>query len=96
MYTYIPLLHSRRLLTCPLTPKAGKSLNARLEKLVNICTYVCVCVAGESLNARLEKLVNKEPVMLFMKGEPAAAKCGFSRTIVNILNEQGVTFGCVP
>jgi len=31
--------------------------------------------------------------MLFMKGEPEAAKCGFSRTIVGLLKEQGIEFG---
>ena len=47
----------------------------------------------DSLNSRLEKLINREPVMLFMKGAPAAEKCGFSRQIVALLQENGVQFG---
>jgi len=31
--------------------------------------------------------------MLFMKGDPDAAKCGFSRTIVTLLKDQGIKFG---
>ena len=31
--------------------------------------------------------------MLFMKGAPSAEKCGFSRQIVSLLEENGVKFG---
>jgi glutaredoxin-related protein len=34
-----------------------------------------------------------QPVMLFMKGDPEAAKCGFSKTIVTLLKDQGIKFG---
>ena len=47
----------------------------------------------EPLNTRLEKLIGSAPVMLFMKGQPAAAKCGFSRTIVELLSQNGIEFG---
>ncbi|TPX34859.1 hypothetical protein SmJEL517_g02636 [Synchytrium microbalum] len=46
----------------------------------------------EPLNDRLKKLINKAKVMLFMKGDPSQPKCGFSRQIVGILNEQDVAF----
>jgi Grx4 family monothiol glutaredoxin len=46
----------------------------------------------ESLEERLKKLINKAPIMLFMKGDPTSPKCGFSREIVDLFNEQGVTF----
>ncbi|KAL0114226.1 hypothetical protein PUN28_011496 [Cardiocondyla obscurior] len=42
--------------------------------------------AKESLEDRLKKLVNQAPCMLFMKGSPANPRCGFSRTIVSILD----------
>lgn len=45
------------------------------------------------LNTRLVKLVKAAPVMLFMKGTPAAPQCGFSRQIVAILRERSVKFG---
>lgn len=31
--------------------------------------------------------------MLFMKGTPEAPQCGFSRTAVGLLREEGVEFG---
>ncbi|KAK9477340.1 thioredoxin-like protein [Lipomyces japonicus] len=49
--------------------------------------------AEKELNARLEKLVAAAPVMLFMKGTPAAPQCGFSRQLVGILREKQVRFG---
>ncbi|KAH3684003.1 hypothetical protein WICPIJ_005026 [Wickerhamomyces pijperi] len=47
----------------------------------------------ESLNERLQQLTNAAPVMLFMKGTPAAPQCGFSRQLVAILRENQVRFG---
>ncbi|KAI5842934.1 thioredoxin-like protein [Morchella snyderi] len=47
----------------------------------------------EDINTRLEKLVKAAPVMLFMKGTPAAPQCGFSRTLVALLREKGVRYG---
>ena len=48
----------------------------------------------ESLNDRLKALINRDPVMVFIKGTPEAPRCGFSRTIVGLLNElEGVTYG---
>eukprot|EP00002_Diphylleia_rotans_P009738 TRINITY_DN20089_c0_g1_i1.p1 TRINITY_DN20089_c0_g1~~TRINITY_DN20089_c0_g1_i1.p1 ORF type:complete len:341 (-),score=85.06 TRINITY_DN20089_c0_g1_i1:15-1037(-) len=48
---------------------------------------------AKALHARLEQLVNKEPVMLFMKGEPQAPRCGFSRKIVDLLELNGIKYG---
>ncbi|KAK9465151.1 thioredoxin-like protein [Lipomyces arxii] len=49
--------------------------------------------AEDDLNSRLGKLVSAAPVMLFMKGTPAAPQCGFSRQLVGILRENQVRFG---
>lgn len=43
----------------------------------------------ETLNDRLKKLLKRSKIMLFMKGNPSQPQCGFSRTIVGILNETG-------
>merc|ERR1711988_995066 len=45
-----------------------------------------------ALNARIKELINQAKVMLFMKGSPGQEKCGFSRTIVGLLQEQKVPF----
>ena len=53
--------------------------------------------AAKALDDRLRALTSKAPIMLFMKGKPDAPECGFSRTIVGILQETlaatGGTFG---
>uniref|UniRef100_A0A672LYV5 Glutaredoxin domain-containing protein n=1 Tax=Sinocyclocheilus grahami TaxID=75366 RepID=A0A672LYV5_SINGR len=46
-----------------------------------------------SLENRLKSLISKSPVMLFMKGNKEAAKCGFSRQILEIMNSTGVEYG---
>lgn len=50
------------------------------------------CPKAVTLEHRLKTLVNQSPVMLFMKGNKEAAKCGFSRQIVEILNNSGVDY----
>ncbi|KAI9635040.1 putative thioredoxin [Dioszegia hungarica] len=44
------------------------------------------------IEARCKQLMNKHKVMLFMKGNPSAPKCGFSRQTVGLLREKGVEF----
>lgn len=46
----------------------------------------------EELNKRLQGLMHKDNVVLFMKGSPDAPRCGFSRRIVGLLNDQNVQF----
>ncbi|NWZ84042.1 GLRX3 protein, partial [Poecile atricapillus] len=41
---------------------------------------------------RLKSLINKAPVMLFMKGNKQMAKCGFSKQILEIMNNTGVDY----
>lgn len=45
--------------------------------------------SGQTLEERLKMLINLADVMVFMKGNPANPRCGFSRTLVGILNETG-------
>ncbi|KAG5319250.1 GLRX3 protein, partial [Pseudoatta argentina] len=63
-----------------LTEKIKHHLNNEDAPLLNTTK------AKESLDDRLKKLVNQASCMLFMKGNPANPRCGFSRTIVSILN----------
>jgi len=46
----------------------------------------------EELTARCKKLMDQSKVVLFMKVEPDAPRCGFSRQTVAILREQNVEF----
>eukprot|EP01147_Barroeca_monosierra_P000552 gene552-3869_t len=51
---------------------------------------------GEStisnLNAKLQALIHAAPVMLFMKGTADEPRCGFSRTMVDILRQHELEF----
>ncbi|PSS10243.1 Monothiol glutaredoxin-S17 like, partial [Actinidia chinensis var. chinensis] len=46
-----------------------------------------------TLTSRLASLINSSAVMLFMKGKPDEPKCGFSRKVVDILQQEKVGFG---
>ncbi|KAG2147726.1 glutaredoxin [Suillus bovinus] len=46
----------------------------------------------EQLEARMRDIMNQSAVVLFMKGEPDAPRCGFSRSAVALLREKSVTF----
>ncbi|OWF51711.1 glutaredoxin-3-like [Mizuhopecten yessoensis] len=46
----------------------------------------------QDINERLKVLVSCAPVMVFMKGVPEEPKCGFSRQVVQILNDRNVKF----
>ncbi|KAI7999373.1 Monothiol glutaredoxin-S17 [Camellia lanceoleosa] len=48
-----------------------------------------------TLTSRLESLINSSPVMLFMKGKPDEPQCGFSRKVVEILQQEKVDFKSV-
>ncbi|KAI8099204.1 thioredoxin-like protein [Halteromyces radiatus] len=47
---------------------------------------------SKDLNTRLKTLINSAPVMIFIKGTPQQPRCGFSRTLVDLLGEQKVKY----
>ncbi|XP_035185771.1 glutaredoxin-3 [Oxyura jamaicensis] len=51
-----------------------------------------ICPKAQKLEDRLKALINKAPVMLFMKGNKQTAKCGFSKQIIEIINNTGVDY----
>ncbi|KAF4792254.1 glutaredoxin-3 [Turdus rufiventris] len=51
-----------------------------------------ICPKAQKLEDRLKSLINKAPVMLFMKGNKQMAKCGFSKQILEIMNNTGVDY----
>lgn len=50
------------------------------------------CPKTVTLEHRLKTIINQSPVMLFLKGNKEAAKCGFSRQILEIMNGAGVEY----
>jgi len=66
-----------------------------IEKFASTNQLVSKIPAGEviqNLKDKIQKLFNQAPVMLFMKGNPEAPQCGFSKRIVEILNRYHVDF----
>lgn len=47
----------------------------------------------KDINSFLKSLINQSLVMVFMKGTPEHPRCGFSKTLIGLLNAEGVTFG---
>lgn len=69
---------------------------AELTNKINKCAgtnaptpAVVINPNGQTLEERLKTLINLADVMVFMKGNPKNPRCGFSRTLVGILNETG-------
>jgi glutaredoxin-related protein len=48
--------------------------------------------ATEDLTARLHGLISSAPVMLFMKGTAAEPRCGFSKSMVALLESHGALY----
>jgi monothiol glutaredoxin len=42
---------------------------------------------------RISEEIKSHRVMLYMKGTPQAPMCGFSKTVVDILNHSGAEYG---
>ena len=45
-----------------------------------------------TLKDRVEELIRENPVLLFMKGTPTFPQCGFSATVIAILDHLGVPY----
>lgn len=52
-------------------------------------------MADQELTDRVKELITENPVLLFMKGTPAAPRCGFSMRTAQILEQTGVEYGAV-
>ena len=47
---------------------------------------------NQTINERIQQELNENQVVLFMKGTPVFPQCGFSATVVQVLNHLGVKF----
>ena len=46
----------------------------------------------DALKNKLDGLIQKDPIMLFMKGDRDNPLCGFSAELCNILNKENATY----
>tara|TARA_X000000950_G_scaffold18283_1_gene19828 strand:- start:47 stop:379 length:333 start_codon:yes stop_codon:yes gene_type:complete len=44
------------------------------------------------INSKIKENNSKDPIVLYMKGNPTFPQCGFSSTVVQILKHIGVNF----
>ena len=49
-------------------------------------------VNADAVHVAIKRTIDEHEVVLFMKGEPSAPECGFSATVVNILDYLGIDF----
>ncbi|KAF2078211.1 hypothetical protein CYY_000501 [Polysphondylium violaceum] len=52
----------------------------------------CSASTQEQLMAKIKQQVTESPVVLYMKGTPEQPQCGFSNTVVRILEAEGATY----
>lgn len=71
-------------------------LTSRIERLKGSpvpSSSTAVPKAVQEVNERIAALVHAAPVMVFIKGSPEEPKCKFSRQLLGLLKEEGVSFG---
>lgn len=73
-------------------PELGKLVKKFADNSNDFTPISQLPIPPPSLEDRLRSLVSSAPVMLFMKGVPDAARCGFSRKTVEILRKNDVPF----
>lgn len=71
-----------------------ESLDKKLVQQVNSTNHEQPAPSSEkqSLEERLKQLVSKHKVMVFMKGDRHQPRCGFSKTLIEILNETKLPY----
>ncbi|XP_056644306.1 glutaredoxin-3 [Diorhabda carinulata] len=79
--------------------KSGKAIEvingadtAKITELVKKHNNASGDDKGVSLEERLKALINKSKVMLFMKGDRDVPRCGFSKKMIEILNDTKVPY----
>ncbi|BFZ57915.1 glutaredoxin [Savitreella phatthalungensis] len=75
------------------TPPAAQQAAAPVQATPSTTNQAQEEESPEDLQKRLDKLTKAAQVMLFMKGTPQAPQCGFSRTLVGLLREEGIKYG---
>ncbi|KAF9945266.1 Glutaredoxin 3 [Mortierella alpina] len=63
-----------------------------VKELVASGEFQALVPAEKDLKTRMDELIRKAPVMIFIKGSPETPRCGFSKKLVALLADQGVTY----
>jgi Grx4 family monothiol glutaredoxin len=65
---------------------------ATIKKLAGASAEAAAASTSGSLEDRLKALINKAKVMVFVKGDRNTPKCGFSKQLIQILNDTKVAY----
>ena len=60
-----------------------------MNELVESGEFKSMIPKQDSMEERLRSIITQQPLMLFLKGSPDNARCGFSRTMIQILADVG-------
>lgn len=72
---------------------AGQELLDKAKSDDNMKSIIDVsCYRGDT-NSLLTRLVNMRPLMIFIKGTPSNPQCGFTRTLLGILDNLNLDYG---
>lgn len=75
------------------TNRMGEVVVMNEEKTGNTTTENKEDQEEEELKVSLNRLIRSSQVMVFMKGTPSTPKCGFSRQMVELLQQEHIPFG---
>ncbi|KAI1290719.1 Glutaredoxin 3 [Mortierella claussenii] len=63
-----------------------------VKEMVVTGEFQALVPAEKDLKTRMDELIQKAPLMIFIKGSPETPRCGFSKKLVALLADQGVTY----
>ncbi|EDW37074.1 GL26044 [Drosophila persimilis] len=66
------------------------AISSKSKKLAESASSAAA--TGQSLDDRLKALVNTAPLMIFMKGDRNAPRCGFSKQLIAIVNDTSLPY----
>lgn len=67
----------------------GADANQLTEKIKKHTGITATTLTKLPLEERLKQLINRNKVMIFMKGDRNTPRCGFSKQLIQIINETG-------
>mmetsp|Transcript_18633 Transcript_18633/g.44513 ORF Transcript_18633/g.44513 Transcript_18633/m.44513 type:complete len:219 (-) Transcript_18633:255-911(-) len=70
----------------------GADAPALVERVAALAGGAAAAKGPQDVRSRIEALLGSAPVLLFMKGDREQARCGFSRRVVDALDETGVEY----
>ncbi|CAH1802899.1 unnamed protein product, partial [Owenia fusiformis] len=71
-------------------PELSKKVEKHANSTITLPSQPAAPV--QDLNTRLKTLINSAPCMVFMKGVPDQPRCGFSKTLMQILRDNSIKF----